>query len=186
MKLHRQRADTCDAAHTTLYSRRRRRGIVAGVLTLAVLGASGCTASDDAAGAAVPAAKQVAPDASFNAHNDRVATDFVTCMADQGVDVPVEGDADSPEGATFNTDNIDPDAWDAATQQCEHLLDDIETPVEYADPDEIEQIDECLRRKGYDIVDGGVDPEATYPPIDIEDFDRDAGQCARLVEGVDG
>ena len=108
--------------------------------------------------------------------------EFAQCMRENGVDIP-DPEPGQGGGIIFDSESgIDPssDSFQAAQEECGSILDEAIPEGERPDPaemrDQLHQMTECLRDKGYDvpepqIVGPGDDPPSE-PPTASGDFEE--------------
>lgn len=180
------------------------------VITLAAVGASV---------ALVACGGEEASGEDDPANFEDAQVEFAECMRENGVDLP---DPETSEGGggfrlEAGESGIDPESetFQAAQEKCEPIIEDAIPEGERPDPaeirDQLHQMTECLRDKGYDVPepqirilgeddgDGGAQGESEGPPAgssdDMEELrddpefqqaEEDCAEEAGLPEGGPG
>ncbi len=199
------------------YSSTRSAAITAVMVASGLLAAacgSTATASDDRAVADIPETTIAAGEAetdesadSAGSADDGTSADdepisdedaeaaqlrFEQCLADEGVENPFES-AEDGNSAVVEFDEGEFEAFEAAQEKCEPILDEAFGSFEFTPEQEAAQADaelafnQCMTEQGFDM--SGGDDEGGFQiegDVDIDDLNAAAEQCDDAFDEVFG
>lgn len=194
---------------------RRRRPLVVSLVLVLGLAATACGASpgaDERAVAALPAADADA-DGTEDTDGDATNSDsdedkpaltpeeaelaFSRCLADNGIEDPfsssggesIDGDESGPTGAFTVESDGEFEAFEAALEECNGILEDafgefeLSPEQEAAQKDAQAAFDRCMAEQGFELAGSGT---ITVDEADVETIDAAFETCSEAFEDLDG